>query len=102
VVLVVKVVGKVDSFQSEGLQCWFNSDDHLPPHFHAEKPGEWEVRVYFLRAPKEMFETKWSKRKGNPSKATLGSLAKRVEAERANLLVEWESKVNVKAPGLQR
>ena len=39
-----------------GIELWFNSNDHLPPHFHAEKSCDWEVRVFFLREPKDMFE----------------------------------------------
>jgi hypothetical protein len=37
-----------------GLELWFNSRDHLPPHFHAEKVGQWEVRVMFMRQPVEL------------------------------------------------
>ena len=50
-------MGRVASFVLAGFYLWFNSADRLPANFHAEKPGEWEVRVYFLRAPDEMFET---------------------------------------------
>lgn len=61
---------EVVSLVLHGLDLWFNSDDHLPPHFHAEKPGEWEVRVYFLRAAAEMFELSWSMATGDPARAT--------------------------------
>jgi len=95
-------VGGVTSFAFAGLELWFNSDDHMPPHFHAEKPGEWEVRVYFLRDRADMVETQWTTRAERPSRADLRALAGLVEANRANLLVEWEQKVNVKTPGGQR
>jgi hypothetical protein len=49
-------VPKVATFSVAGLESWFNSDDHLPPHFHAEKSGEWEVRVRFRLDPNEMIE----------------------------------------------
>lgn len=93
---------KVVSVVLLGLDLWFNSDDHLPPHFHAEKPGEWEVRVHFLRGTADMFETNWSATAGRPSKGDLKALARAVEARRADLLAEWTAKVNVKAPGAAR
>lgn len=92
-------MGSVDSIAVAGLELWFNSNDHLPPHFHAEKTGEWEVRVYFLREQREMFETKWTARRGRPSRGDLKELATLVETHRAELLAEWEQKVNVRAPG---
>lgn len=92
-------MGRVSYIALAGLELWFNSDDHLPRHFHAEKSGEWEVRVYFLRERADMFETKWSKRPGRPSQADLRELATLVEGSRAALLAEWELKVNVKTPG---
>ena len=96
------MVGKVTSFAVAGLDLWFNSDDHLPPHLHAEKAGEWEVRVYFLRGRADMFETKWTTRVGKPSGGDVRELRQLVEDNRANLLAEWEQKVNVKAPGGER
>lgn len=95
------LVGKVDCFQLPGLDAWFNSNDHLPPHLHVEKPGAWEVKVSFLRDSTEMIETLWSKRKG-PTKANLKMIATAVEAHRDALLGEWEDKVNVKTPGSER
>ena len=40
-------MGKVDAVVLEGLDLWFNSSDR-PPHLHARRRGEWEIRVYFL------------------------------------------------------
>jgi hypothetical protein len=95
-------VGKVAAVAIAGLELWFNSDDHLPPHLHAEKSGEWEVRVYFLRDRAEMFDTKWTTRPGRPSRGELRDLAALVEGSRAALLAEWEQKVNVQMPGGER
>ena len=92
-------MGKVTSFALAGLELWFNSNDHLPPHFHAEKSGEWEVRVHFLRDRTDMFETKWTKRPGRPSQADLRQFGGLVEGSRAALLADWERKVNVKTRG---
>lgn len=95
-------MGEVSSFAAAGLDLWFNSNDHLPPHFHAEKPGEWEVRVFFLRDRPDMFETKWTTRPGRPRRGELRDLAALAEATRAKLLTEWEQKANVKAPRGER
>lgn len=92
-------VGVVGAIALAGFDLWFNSDDHMPVHFHAEKPGEWEVRVFFLRDRSEMFETKWTLRPGRPSRGELRELARLAERHRAALLVEWQQKVNVKTPG---
>ncbi|MGA3123068.1 MAG: DUF4160 domain-containing protein [Polyangiaceae bacterium] len=95
-------MGEVTSFALAGLELWFNSDDHLAPHFHAERPGDWEVRVYFLRDRADMFETKWSIRLGRPRRGDLRQLAALAEANRAELFAEWQQKVNVKIPGGRR
>ncbi|NCR39243.1 MAG: DUF4160 domain-containing protein [Microcystis aeruginosa W13-11] len=46
-------MGKVESFNLDGLDLFFNSHDHLPPHFHVRKPGQWEIRVFFLLCNQE-------------------------------------------------
>jgi len=63
------IVPRVDAFTALGLELWFNSDDHLPPHFHAENAGKWHVRVFFLRIPSEMFKVAWTTMKGRPNRA---------------------------------
>ena len=91
---------RVDAFTVQGLELWFNSDDHLPRHFHAEKAGHWEVRVFFLRVPAEMFEVVWPKfGSAGPGKRELRSLGDLAEAHRVALLDEWRRKVMVKDPG---
>ena len=90
-------MGKVSSLAEPGLELFFNSSDHLPPHFHAEKPGEWEVRVFFLRVVADMVELKWALRA--PSARVLKKLCAAAEQRRAALLVEWELKVFVGTPG---
>ena len=82
-------MGKVTSFALAGLFLWFNSDDHLPAHFHAERTDEWELRVFFLRDPVEMFEVRWTSGRG-PAAADLRDLAKLVVANRVDLLAEWQ------------
>ena len=46
-------MGKVESFNLDGLDLFFNSHDHLPPHFHVRKPGQGEIRVFFLLCNQE-------------------------------------------------
>ena len=65
-------MGKVSAFAQDGLELFFNSSDHLAPHFHAERPGEWEVRVFFLKDEASMVEIKWALKA--PSKKELKKL----------------------------
>jgi len=85
-----------------GIELWFNSNDHLPPHFHAEKPREWEVRVFFLRGAQEMFEVVYSNRRRRPSKSDVKEISQQAESHRAELLEQWERVVDVKTPGPER
>ena len=52
----------VQAFQVSGLKMWFWSNDHEPPHFHAKRSGEWEVKVSFMLEPDNMIEIKWSEK----------------------------------------
>jgi hypothetical protein len=89
-------MGRVTTISVDGLDLWFNSSDHLPPHFHARKPGHWEVRVYLLETTSEdlAYEPKWPPNVALPSK-TLRTLRDLVAANRAALVEEWEQKVRV-------
>jgi hypothetical protein len=92
-------MGRVDAFRLPGLDLWFNSSDHLPPHFHAEKLGLWEVRVFFLRDPSEMVEKKWGR---EPRPAELVRLVELAERHRPLLNEEWERKVGRARPQTRR
>ena len=80
-----------------GLETWFNSRDHLPPHFHAEKRDQWEVRVMFMRQPAEI-EVCWG---SPPSGRAQKRLRTAAEEHRNELLLEWEQAVCVRAPGAE-
>jgi hypothetical protein len=80
---------KVACFEIPGLSCWFWSNDHDPPHFHAKKVGEWEIRVKFTED--QMFESVWG---DEPSGKLLRELKKAVKENRKKLLAEWEANVN--------
>jgi len=88
-------MGKVDCIQFEGLDCWFHSSDHAPPHFHCAKTSEWEIRIFFLNCNQKNgleYEIKWGK---VPKSKTLKSLNDLVVRNRINLLKEWEEKVSI-------
>lgn len=99
-------MAKVAAFELDGLDLWFNSNDHLPPHFHAEKPSEWQVVVRFLRDGDDMFDVVWpknpKKKGGGPRKAELQRIAGATVAHRAALFEQWERVVAVKDPGPER
>jgi hypothetical protein len=91
-------LGKIDSFKLEGLDLFFNSNDHLPQHFHARKSGAWEIRVYFLLCSKEkglIFDIKYPLNAQITSKDK-SRILKLVLENRSKLLKEWERKVCLK------
>ena len=83
----------VRAFQIERLKIWFWSNDHEPPHFHAQKSGEWEIKVSFMLDPAEMIEVKWGE-KAVPAK-TLKTICSLAEQHRIELLEQWENIQNV-------
>jgi hypothetical protein len=91
-------VPKVDAFSVAGLVLRFYSNDHMPPHFHAEKPDRWEVRVRFRRDPSEMIEVIT---KNKPKASELKELKRLAELHRIALLAEWEAKVSITEPGAE-
>jgi hypothetical protein len=69
---------------------------HLPPHFHARRAREWELRVFFLVCTEEHMEVsvKWMDRKRGVSGKHLEALQEGAVRFRAELLEEWEVKVD--------
>ena len=84
-------MARVTAFELPGIDCWFHSQDHGPPHFHAKKAGVWEVRVFFLKRVESMIEVKW--KRGFLGGRETKPLCAMAEACRAELLREWEEKV---------
>lgn len=85
-------MGKVSSFTLAGVDCWFYSHEHRPPHFHARRVGQWHVRVFFLLAEAGMIEQVKS-HEGRMSRADRKALCEMAARHRAELLAEWEEKV---------
>ena len=81
-------MAKVQAFQVQGVYCWFWSEDHEPPHFHAKREGEWEVRVQFLESKDRMFEYIWFKTK--MSRRNKKSLYENATDHREALLAQRE------------
>lgn len=80
----------VRAFRIPGVRCWFWSNDHDPPHFHAKKNGQWEVRVRFLEPARAMIEyVAWSVRA--LSRGERQELVHLAAAHRAELLRQWET-----------
>ncbi len=79
---------KVAAFTIDGIRCWFWSADHDPPHFHAERDGEWEVRVEFLELPEQMLTVVWAEKP--MSKKHRKRLLALAEIFRDELLEQWQ------------
>lgn len=88
-------MAKLTSFSIGGLELFFNSLDHLPPHFHLKKLGEWEIRVFFLLCTKDhlSFEVKWPPKFHKLPGRIEKILLRLVIQHRVAVLEEWESKV---------
>ncbi|MGA2594511.1 MAG: DUF4160 domain-containing protein [Bryobacteraceae bacterium] len=86
-------MGRVEAFALAGLELWFNSSDHLPPHIHVKRRGEWEIRVFFLLCTDSelAFNRKWGRR--DPPAAAQSAIRNAVVEHRAEPLREWEQKV---------
>jgi hypothetical protein len=88
-------MSKLECFTIEGIELWFFSSDHQPPHFHAKLKGQWEVRVYFLAFERsEMFDVMWLKCK-EIRRADTKLLEEMVATYRIEILEEWERKVQL-------
>lgn len=85
-------MGEVGCFRIEGVKCWFWSQDHRPPHFHAKRRGEWHFRVWFLQKEVAMLERRPGS-KGRISAQDKKTLQQMAAHHRAELLKEWEQKV---------
>lgn len=90
-------MSKVHAFAVDGIQLWFNSNDHRPPHFHAET-ADGEVRVLFMRDPVEL-EVVWGQ---VPKKRIRRALEKLCAEHRDALCVEWSAKVACVDPGPEK
>jgi hypothetical protein len=86
-------LGKIDAFELPGLKLWFNSSDHIPPHLHVSRRGQWEIRVFFLECTERnlVFELKWGR--NGPSSTDRKLILESVLSHRAALLREWGEKV---------
>jgi hypothetical protein len=89
-------VGRVDAFSIAGVDLWFASSDHRPPHFHARRAGEWEVRVFFLLCTDRHLEVsvKRGDRKRSIGRKHLEALRGAAVQFREELMEEWEVKVD--------
>jgi hypothetical protein len=93
-------LGKVSCIPQSGeLEYIFNSQDHLPPHVHVvHKGGDFEIRVYFLSCKKEhlAFDFKFPPTEKTLSAKFRKDILENVLKYQAQLLKEWERKVNYK------
>ena len=88
-------MGKLDCFQLAGVELWFNSSDHEPPHFHARKPDRWEIRIFFGACTRTRldFNVKFPATGSGPSGRERRGLLDLTLQHREALYAEWEVKV---------
>lgn len=88
-------MARVECISIAGLELWFNSEDHGPPHFHVRKPDRWEIRVFFRSCTKRelSFNVKFAFRDKGPNTKEKAVLRREVMAQLGALATEWEEKV---------
>ena len=86
---------RVECMALAGLELWFNSEDHGPPHFHVRKPDRWEIRVFFRSCTRRelSFSVKYSFRAKGPTGKEPAAILRTVMDNLAELTLEWEQKV---------
>lgn len=78
----------VTAFRIDGIELWFWSHDHEPPHFHAKKKGEWEYRVWFMEQPTAMLDRLWTQKR--MPRSIRKQLVELAESHRSELLQQWQ------------
>lgn len=88
-------MGRVDCCSVPGLDLFFHSDDHGPPHVHVRRPGEWEIRVDLLLTGSDWLEysVKWPRSFAGPKSKMERTIRDMVVQYREALLEEWDTKV---------
>jgi hypothetical protein len=89
-------LGRVECIAVDGLDLWFNSSDHDPPHFHVRKPDHWEIRVFFLTTTADSlhYNVKFQFGRRGPSARDKTALMELVIDHRDQLYTEWLAKVS--------
>ena len=91
-------MGKVDCLSVTWGNCFFNSSDHRPPHFHVECTSEdWEIRVMIETTTRDTlsYNFKFPKnRKEGIASRYQKEMRTLVINRREILMKEWESKVS--------
>lgn len=82
-------MSKVKAFSVGGVEMWFCSGDHEPPHFHARRPGEWEAKVFIEEHVTSMIQVV-KPGDAHISRSDRRALVSGVEKHRFDLLQEWE------------
>jgi hypothetical protein len=91
----------VSAFSIDGLDIYFNSSDHNPPHIHVES-ASWHIRVFIDSSSVERgLHYKYKQPKYPPknfqgiTKKQRKLLLDKVVECRDILIMEWQEKVNV-------
>lgn len=85
----------VQCISIQGFRIFFWSADHRPSHFHVEKVGEWEIAVN-IETSIGFLDYRYVTRNKNKG---IGRIEKEIlellTENRAELLKEWEEKVQI-------
>ena len=83
-------MANVKAFHVPGLKMWFYSGDHQPPHFHAQRPGHWDARVFILEDDERMIQV-IRPPNGRIHAKDRRAIVAGVKHHRIGLMEEWEA-----------
>ena len=83
-------MARVVAFELEGIEMWIPSGDHDPPHFHARKPGHWDIKVHFLEDSEEAMIQRIRPPDARIRGRERRALIEAVREHRAALLAQWD------------
>lgn len=89
-------MGKVDCLSIDKCECFFNSSDHRPSHFHVKNvQDKWEIRVYIETTTKDElhFDFKFPKSGKEINSKIQREIRTKVVDNRKDLIEEWSNKV---------
>jgi hypothetical protein len=70
----------------------YSGDADQRPHFHAEKMGEWQIRIFFLECTDNHLEFEYIYVRKKISRTARRIVLGSIIAYRGELLKEWEGR----------
>jgi hypothetical protein len=78
----------------DGMEVKFYSNDHMPPHFHVQRKGEWKITVRFLTSNSKLLDytLDWKKTKEGPNRSDIERIINYIIINRDSIVAKWNVK----------